>query len=186
MESPKVKSVKVIQLVEVKTVFDLAKAAKISAGGGTTEVLIDVERAWDKMVNHTGFTPHDWLDRIIELAHVQGIGFVQVSYVPQEIFPIEIDDFFGDRHILEFGSITEPIPADELSSASKKGFWVSALVHVPLTTKEMHFEAMIALRGLKPAAEDAVFGPHHFSQVHFTVIGVENGQIHLCAIGRPM
>ena len=57
MESPKIKSLKVIQQVEVKTLFDLAKAEKISAGGVSTEVMIDVERAWDKMVNHTGFTP---------------------------------------------------------------------------------------------------------------------------------
>ena len=84
MGSPKIKSLKVIQQVEVKTLFDLAKAAKISAGGGSTEVMIDVERAWDKMVNHAGFTPHDWLDRIIEIAHVQGIGFVHVSYAQPE------------------------------------------------------------------------------------------------------
>ena len=186
MESPKIKSLKVIQQVEVKTLFDLAKAEKISAGGVSTEVMIDVERAWDKMVNHAGFTPHDWLDRIIEIAHMQGIGFVQVSYAPPEQFPVEIDDFFGDRHILEFGSITEPIPAEDLESAAKKGFCVSALVQVPLITNEMHFEPLIALRGLKPAAEDALFGPYHFSQVHFTVIGVENSQIYLNVIGRPM
>jgi hypothetical protein len=186
MKNPITKQLGIIQQVSVKTLAELVKAAPYNIGGGLTKILVEVTDAWDLMLKHKGFLPGEEFDRTLENAFRQGIHYLLFEYEPESDQPKKIEDFFADRTVMEFGAIDKPVDKATLKELSKQGYWAAAIVRVPLVTDQAHFEALIALRGLKPAAEDALFGGYPCSHIYFTVIGTERGGIGIYVIGRPM
>lgn len=186
MDNSTIKGLKIVQQVGVTTLFNFAKAAEFSIAGGSTTVLLDVEQTWETLLSKYGVSSHNWFDQIIGAAHEQGIGLIELSYAPIRDYPVVIDDFFGDRKIMEFGVIKEPISKEKIAEAAQKGLWVSALIRVPAVTDKKQFAAIVVLRGIKPAAIDALALGEPFSQFFITPIGFDKGDVILYALGQPM